>query len=149
MSNTIQQRVMTVLSLVLGEHESNLKPTQRLRDDLAVDSLDFAEIMVEAEHEFRIDIDEDECAKCETVQQLVNHIADLCAPRSADVSTCTTHHHACDCREHKFAVLNKAALDCAMELDWLKNECGLAQEKCDTMTSIINRVHAEIGRAHV
>lgn len=33
--------------------------------------------------------------------------------------TCTTHHHACDCREHAVAVLNKAALDAASELDAL------------------------------
>jgi hypothetical protein len=32
---------------------------------------------------------------------------------------CITHHHACDCREHKVAVLIKAALDAVTELDGL------------------------------
>lgn len=55
---------------------------------------------------------------------------------------CTTHHHACDCREHKVAVLKKAAIDCAIELDWLKNEYFMNEEKREALTAIINRVHA-------
>lgn len=35
-----------------------------------------------------------------------------------DIS-CVSHHHACDCREHQVAVLIKAALDSASELDGL------------------------------
>lgn len=34
---------------------------------------------------------------------------------------CGTCHHACDCREHKFAVLIKAALDVAVHLDEVMN----------------------------
>ena len=33
--------------------------------------------------------------------------------------SCTTHHHACDCREHKTAVLIKAALDARSMLFFL------------------------------
>lgn len=35
------------------------------------------------------------------------------------MKTCRTHHLACDCREREVAVLNKAALDAACELDSL------------------------------
>lgn len=34
---------------------------------------------------------------------------------------CISHHHACDCREHKVAVLVKAALDAAVQLDDTKH----------------------------
>jgi hypothetical protein len=66
------------------------------------------------------------------------------ASKSADVSTggCTTHHQACECREQQIATLNKAALDCAIELDWIKKECGLDEEKCEELTSILMRVYA-------
>lgn len=137
MQKTVQQRVMAVLSLVLGEHESNLKPSQNLRVDLAADSLDLAEIMVETECEFGIEIDEEDFLRLHTVQHVINHVADLCAPTSADVST-----NCCACREQKIATLNKAALDCAMEMDWLKNEFPVPPAKYDELTAIIGRVHA-------
>lgn len=37
---------------------------------------------------------------------------------------CTSHHHACDCREQRVAVLNKAALDAAFELRSISNIIG-------------------------
>lgn len=55
---------------------------------------------------------------------------------------CTTHHHACDCREHKASVLNKAALDAANELHFL---AGLPiitdQTERDRIESLVARIH--------
>lgn len=60
------------------------------------------------------------------------------------MKTCRTHHLACDCREHKAAVLNKAALDAACELDSLS---GHFREQLDgfalaNIKAIVERVHA-------
>ena len=57
--------------------------------------------------------------------------------------TChTTHHHACDCREHKFAVLIKAALDAACELDAIKNIAPIDEEERERISQIVERIYA-------
>lgn len=61
---------------------------------------------------------------------------------------CTTHHHACDCREHKVSVLIKAALDAASELDSLKSDAAqdphaapIAIHERDRLQSVVDRVY--------
>lgn len=54
---------------------------------------------------------------------------------------CTSHHHACECREQRFAILADAAREAAMELDWLKNELGAGMEDKQRIKNIIERVH--------
>lgn len=61
-------------------------------------------------------------------------------PRS-DSPSCITHHHACDCREHKVAVLIKAAQDAAVELDELKNT-ALNSEEIDRAEPIVARLYS-------
>lgn len=57
--------------------------------------------------------------------------------------TCkTTHHLACACREQKFAVLNKAALDAACELDTLKNVAAIGPDAIEAVQQIINRIYS-------
>lgn len=56
--------------------------------------------------------------------------------------TCTTHHHACDCREHKIAVLLKAAMDAAVELDWTKNNPAIDADTRDRNQQTVERVQA-------
>ena len=55
--------------------------------------------------------------------------------------TCLPHHLACDCREHKLAVLNKAALDAASALDWIKNTPGLPPNLVEESRQLIERVY--------
>lgn len=72
---------------------------------------------------------------------------------------CTTHHHACDCREQKVAVLIKCALDTATALDELKGAVRnlapslLSQHQFDNMQGMVERTYdaceqlgAEIGK---
>lgn len=55
---------------------------------------------------------------------------------------CITHFHACDCREHKVAVLVKAALDAAVELDETKNNPSIDQEQKERNLQVVERVYA-------
>lgn len=55
---------------------------------------------------------------------------------------CTTHFNACDCREHKVAVLIKASLDAAVELDWIKNVRGVTTEQRESCKHLIERIYA-------
>ena len=63
--------------------------------------------------------------------------------------TCTSHHHACDCREQKLSVLIKAALDAAVQLDDMKNcivvsshSRGEDQETREKNRQTVERVYA-------
>lgn len=44
--------------------------------------------------------------------------------------------------QHQVAVLNKAALDLAMEIDWLKNDADISAERKEKATAIIERIYA-------
>lgn len=57
---------------------------------------------------------------------------------------CISHHHACDCREHKVAVLVKAALDASVELDWMKSSLAASEQERDRMAQIVERMHSAI-----
>lgn len=81
------------------------------------------------------------CANCQ------NAIFEPVAAPTA--SACGTCHHACDCREHKFAVLIKAALDAAVHLDDVKNGVvGVSKSPDDDQTrrdrsgQVVERVYA-------
>lgn len=165
--NTTQTRVMNLLADHLGE--THLKPEHDLEKDLQCDSLDRVETMIALEEEFNIDIIEDDFDKLQTIQQIIDFIEGV---RSADASTVKTafiaaeefiagfeddttqqgitdllanlrkaiaHTHV---RERYIATLNKAGLDCAMELDWIKNEFPVPDAKRETITQMIERMHA-------
>ena len=57
---------------------------------------------------------------------------------------CTSHHLACDCREHNFAVMTKAMLDITEELDWLKNDVNITAEKKAELVALIERAYVSI-----
>lgn len=56
---TIEQKVKGVIAEQLDVDITKLKPTTRLVDDLAADSLDQVELMMEIEDAFDIDIADD------------------------------------------------------------------------------------------
>lgn len=60
--------------------------------------------------------------------------------------TChTTHYHGCDCREHKVAVLIKASLDAAKELDDLQSIVpNLTDELRDILRAVVERTYAAV-----
>lgn len=136
-------RILKVIADNTGENEGNIKPHHSLTGDLQCDSLDCIEIMLGLEEEFGIEVDEDSFKKLRTVQQVIDYVADVCTADITHASFfCQAHHTGCFCREQKVATLNKAALDCAMELDRLKNEFSVKDERLDQMKALINRVHA-------
>lgn len=56
---------------------------------------------------------------------------------------CGTCHYGCECREHKLAVLKKAALDATDELEGFIETLSPEKEAdADRLRQIINRVHA-------
>jgi hypothetical protein len=52
-----------------------------------------------------------------------------------------THHLACDCREQKFAVLIKAALDLAAEVDVLKAAAAITLNEKARILEIVERAY--------
>lgn len=147
----IRDRVLKVLAeQITGRDDTAelIKPEQRFAEDLHCDSMDMIEIALSLEGEFDISIDDDDLLKLTTVQMVINYVADLCGPPSADTytlfqpaSTCTTHHHACDCREQQVAVLNKAALDAAVLLEYA-SKGRLSPDEEDKCASVSQRLYA-------
>lgn len=59
--------------------------------------------------------------------------------------TCTNHYLACECREHKVAVLVKTTLDITVELDEVRAELPHHQRiKIDRLQSLIDRAYAAL-----
>lgn len=165
--STTQSRILNLLADRLGE--THLKPEHDLEKDLGCDSLDRVETMIALEEEFHIDIIEDDFDKLQTIQQIIEYIDGV---RRADASTnkaalmmaerfitgfedddaqegvdiilsnlrkaiAQTH-----VRERYISTLNQVGIECAMELDWLKNEFPMPEEKRKSITQMIERMHA-------
>jgi hypothetical protein len=62
---------------------------------------------------------------------------------------CTTHHHACDCREQKVAVLIKCALDLAPAVDAIKAFSSLTEAEKSEMQDIVERTYDAIEQLGV
>jgi len=57
-------------------------------------------------------------------------------------TACLSHHHACACREHRVAVLKKAAWDAAFELDEVKLLASISQEERGRLQAIVDRAQS-------
>lgn len=55
---------------------------------------------------------------------------------------CTSHHPACECREHKIAVLSKAAYDASLQINWLKDLPDISADEKAGMEGILDRLNA-------
>lgn len=66
------EKVTAVLVDALNIDESLITPTSNLKDDLSIDSLSAVELALELESEFDIRIEDEELAKLETVQDILN-----------------------------------------------------------------------------
>ncbi|KDR41566.1 acyl carrier protein [Caballeronia glathei] len=74
--NGVEERVKDVISDQLGINLSDLKGDMHIVKDLGADSLDFLELIMNAEDEFGIELDDNEAAeKVQTVQDLINLVA--------------------------------------------------------------------------
>lgn len=81
MGITVEEKVKQVIAGELGISTDKIKPESRLRDDLGADSLDLAEIVIEIEDDYDIEISEEEAERVNTVQQAVDLISSKLCPR--------------------------------------------------------------------
>ena len=68
------EQIKKVLVDALNIDEETITPEANLKDDLGIDSLAAGELALELETEFDIRIEDDELAKLETVQDIINII---------------------------------------------------------------------------
>lgn len=73
---TIQEKVTSILTEKLGIPESEITPDASFVKDLGIDSLDYAELVMEFEQTFDIKIPDDDADKMQTIGQAVAYIGD-------------------------------------------------------------------------
>jgi acyl carrier protein len=70
----IQQKITVILSQKFGIVESEITPDANLVKDLGIDSLDYAELVMDFEQTFDIKIPDDDAEKMQTIGQAVKYI---------------------------------------------------------------------------
>jgi acyl carrier protein len=70
----IPKKVTEILVEKLGIAESEITPDANFVKDLGIDSLDYAEIVMEFEQSFDIRIPDDDAEKLQTFSEAVNYI---------------------------------------------------------------------------
>lgn len=70
----IQKKVAQILVDKLGIAESEITPDANFIKDLGIDSLDYAEIVMEFEQSFNIRIPDDDAEKLQTFEEAVKYI---------------------------------------------------------------------------
>lgn len=68
------EEIKNVLVEALNVEASEITPEAKLNDDLGIDSLSAVELALELESAFDVTIEDDELAKLETVQDIINII---------------------------------------------------------------------------
>ena len=72
----VSKRVSQILIEKLGIAESEITPDANLVKDLGIDSLDYAEIVMDFEQTFDIKIPDDDAEKLSTIGNAVKYIED-------------------------------------------------------------------------
>jgi acyl carrier protein len=70
----VHQKVTAILVDKLGIAESELTPNANFVRDLGIDSLDYAELIMDFEQTFSIKIPDDDAEKMQTITQAVSYI---------------------------------------------------------------------------
>ena len=76
----VQKRISSILVEKLGIHESEITPDASFVKDLGIDSLDYAELVMEFEQTFDIKIPDDDAEKMQTIGQAVDYIESKLRP---------------------------------------------------------------------
>lgn len=74
--HTIQQKITSILTEKLGIPQSEITPDASFVKDLGIDSLDYAELVMEFEQTFDIKIPDDDADKLQTIGQAIQYIED-------------------------------------------------------------------------
>ncbi len=80
---TIQQKITTILTEKIGIPESEITPDASFVKDLGIDSLDYAELVMEFEQTFDIKIPDDDADKLQTIGQAVSYIQEKLGKNTA------------------------------------------------------------------
>lgn len=70
----IQQKVTTIITDKLGIPETEVTPDANFIKDLGIDSLDYAELVMEFEQRFDIKIPDDDAERLVTISSAVEYI---------------------------------------------------------------------------
>jgi acyl carrier protein len=73
-NNNIAPLIKEIISYKLGLDESMIQNESSFTDDLATDSLDVFEIIVEVEKRLSINIPSEDAEKCKTVGTLIKYV---------------------------------------------------------------------------
>lgn len=84
--NSIAQKVTEILVDKLGIAESEVTPDANFIKDLGIDSLDYAEIVMEFEQTFNIRIPDSDAEKLQTMKQAVQYIEEQLSKNPEKVS---------------------------------------------------------------
>ncbi len=71
----IAEKIKAIIVDKLGVEASEITPEASFTNDLGADSLDTVELIMEVEKEFGVSIPEDQADKIQTVQDVINFIA--------------------------------------------------------------------------
>lgn len=74
-SDSIESKVVSIISEQLSLREDDIKAESRFVDDLGADSLDIVELIMEMEEEFDVEIPDEDIEKMVTVQNVFDYIA--------------------------------------------------------------------------
>ena len=75
MSESVENRVMQIVSEQLGIKMEEMTNSSSFVDDLGADSLDTVELVMAFEEEFGCEIPDDAAEKITTIQQAIDYIA--------------------------------------------------------------------------
>lgn len=70
----MKEKIIEIIADKVSEKVEDISLSQRLRDDLFLDSLDILEICMEAERVFEISIPDEDMSKWDTVQDIVDTV---------------------------------------------------------------------------
>ena len=70
----VNQKITAILVDKLGIAESEITPNANFVKDLGIDSLDYAELVMDFEQTFSIKIPDDDAEKMQTINQAVTYI---------------------------------------------------------------------------
>ena len=70
----MEEKIKEIVERYLGVNPSDYSNESKFVEDLACDSLDMIEVIMECEREFNIAIPDDEVSKLVTVQDLIDYV---------------------------------------------------------------------------
>jgi len=79
----IQKKVTSILIEKLGISDSEITPDANFVKDLGIDSLDYAELVMEFEQTFDIKIPDDDAEKLQTISQAVGYIQEKLSTKNS------------------------------------------------------------------